>query len=69
MACCILHNWILQNGGLDELVYSEQCWVDEYPRSVGRVQRDLRKEQREMLQYRDNLARRMWGNRNNVRHG
>ena len=45
IACCILHNWILQNGGPDELVYSEQSWADNYPRSTGRVQRDLRDEQ------------------------
>ena len=44
IACCILHNWILLNGGPDELVYSEQNWFEQYPRSAGRVQRDLREE-------------------------
>lgn len=69
IACCILHNWILQNGGPDELVYSERRWFENYPRSPGRVQRDLREEQREVLRDRDNMARRMWRNRHNVRHG
>ena len=69
IACCILHNWILQNGGPDELVYSEQSWFENYPRTAGRVQRDLREEQREVLRDRDAIANSMWRNRNNVRHG
>lgn len=68
-ACCILHNWILLNGGPDELVYSEQNWFEQYPRSAGRVQRDLREEQREVLRDRDTMAANMWRNRHNVRRG
>ena len=69
IACCILHNWKLLNGGPDELVYSEQNWFEQYPRSAGRVQRDLREEQREVLRDRDAMAANMWRNRHNVRRG
>lgn len=69
IACCILHNWILLKGGPDELVYSEQNWFDHYPRSAGRVQRDLHEEQRQVLQERDTMADSMWRNRHNVSRG
>lgn len=65
IACCILHNWILQNGGADRFVYSEELWRQLYPRS-NRFRQDTRTEQRQMTQLRDNIANRMFENRHLV---
>ncbi|WVZ77855.1 hypothetical protein U9M48_025668, partial [Paspalum notatum var. saurae] len=62
IACCILHNWILQNGGPDRFVYSEELWKQLYPRS-NHFRQDSRTEQRQMTQLRDTIAARMFENR------
>lgn len=65
IACCILHNWILQNGGPDQFVYSEELWRQLYPRS-NRFCHDTRAEQRQMTQLRDVIANRMFENRHSI---
>ena len=65
IACCILHNWILQNGGPDRFVYSEELWKQLYPRS-NRFRQDSRTEQRQMTQLGDTIAARMFENRHLV---
>uniref|UniRef100_A0A0A9BJ35 DDE Tnp4 domain-containing protein n=1 Tax=Arundo donax TaxID=35708 RepID=A0A0A9BJ35_ARUDO len=65
IACCILHNWILQNGGADQFVYTEQLWRQLYPRS-NRFRQHTGAEQRQMTQLGDVIANNMFENRHLV---
>lgn len=65
IACCILHNWILQSGGADQFVYTEQLWRELYPRS-NRFCQHTGAEQRQMTQLRDIIANKMFENRHLV---
>ncbi|KAM0913261.1 hypothetical protein ACQ4PT_012277 [Festuca glaucescens] len=58
VACCALHNWILENGP-DKYVVDEAMWYDNLPRSSGRV-RDREADIREWATKRDLLAQQMW---------
>jgi hypothetical protein len=58
VACCALHNWILENGP-DEYVVDEETWYANLPRSSGRV-RDREADIREWAAKRDSLAQQMW---------
>jgi len=33
IACCVLHNWILDNGP-DDIIYDEELWYNTLPRST-----------------------------------
>ncbi|XP_040380787.1 protein ALP1-like [Oryza brachyantha] len=64
LACCILHNWILQYGN-DEFVPLEDGWnpsddEEDYPD-------ELDQDNRSMVQIRDDLASDMWDNRGSSR--
>ncbi|CAL5095669.1 unnamed protein product [Urochloa decumbens] len=61
VACCALHNWILENGP-DEYVWDESTWYSHLPRSSGRV-RDRDADVREWAAKRDLLAQQMWDER------
>lgn len=58
LACCALHNWILEDGD-DEYVYDEESWFRTLPRSNRRY-RDIRAESRAWVLKRDHIARSMW---------
>ncbi|KAM0891937.1 hypothetical protein ACQ4PT_026099 [Festuca glaucescens] len=58
VACCALHNWMLENGP-DEYVVDEATWYANLPRSNGRV-RDREADIREWAAKRDLLAQQMW---------
>ena len=47
IACCVLHNWILDNGP-DAIIYDEEIWYNTLPRSA-RVARDQDAENREWV--------------------
>ncbi|KAL6899879.1 hypothetical protein ACP4OV_006537 [Aristida adscensionis] len=58
LACCALHNWILEDGD-DEYVYDDESWYRALPRSR-RKYRDIRAESRAWILKRDQIARSMW---------
>ncbi|KAL6647543.1 hypothetical protein ACP70R_014980 [Stipagrostis hirtigluma subsp. patula] len=58
VACCALHNWILEDGD-DEYVYDDASWYTALPRS-NRTYRDIRTESRAWVMKRDQIARIMW---------
>lgn len=64
VACCALHNWILENG-LDELVFDEATWYLHLPRSSNRVS-DREPDVREWDAKHDSLAQQMWNDRLSV---
>lgn len=58
LACCGLHNWILEDGD-DDYVYDDESWYRALPRS-NRTYRDIRAESRAWVLKRDQIARSMW---------
>jgi hypothetical protein len=58
VACCALHNWILENG-TDEYVVDEATWYANLPRSSGHI-RDREADIREWAAKRDLIAQQMW---------
>lgn len=58
IACCVVHNWILDNGP-DNIVYDEAHWYTSLPRSA-RVATDQSGENMQWVAKRDNLANLMW---------
>lgn len=58
IACCALHNWILENGD-DEYVYDDDSWYRVLPRS-NRVYRDIREENAAWVLKRDQIAQALW---------
>jgi hypothetical protein len=66
IACCALHNWILDDGA-DEFIYDEPTWYGHLPRSRNRVT-DREADVREWATKRDSIAQQMWNDRlnNNV---
>lgn len=58
MACCALHNWILQDGP-DEYVYDDAARYTTLPRSV-RNRSDVHQENVAWVNKRDGMAQRMW---------
>ncbi|XP_020266423.1 protein ALP1-like [Asparagus officinalis] len=58
LCCCILHNFVITNGG-DELILSEEEWVNQNLSQVGRSVREQRDETREWLQKRELIAEEM----------
>lgn len=64
IACCALHNWILENGS-DEFVNDEKTWYARLPRSSNRVS-DQGDDVREWAAKRDNIAQQMWNDRHNA---
>jgi hypothetical protein len=58
MACCALHNWILEDGP-DEYVYDDQAWYAALPRSI-RSRSDQYQENLAWANKREELARTMW---------
>ena len=58
MACCALHNWILQDGP-DDYVYDDAAWYTTLPRSI-RNRTDMRQENVAWARKRDDMAQRMW---------
>jgi hypothetical protein len=63
LACCILHNWILDHG-VDEVVPSELSWVPNDNLTDCGVQLD---DNAAWAQTRDEWANHMWANRGNSR--
>jgi hypothetical protein len=63
LACCILHNWILQFG-MDDHVPLESDWNSD---SDDEEPDDLDEDNRGMAQIRDDLAGAMWNNRGSSR--
>ncbi|WVZ78615.1 hypothetical protein U9M48_026298, partial [Paspalum notatum var. saurae] len=61
IACCAVHNWILDNGP-DELVLDEATWYSQLPRSANRVS-DYDGDVREWALKRDLIAQQMWNDR------
>lgn len=59
LACCGLHNWILEHAAADEYVYDEESWYRALPRS-NRTYRDIRAESQAWVLKRDQIARSMW---------
>jgi hypothetical protein len=64
IACCALHNWILDDGH-DEFVSDEDTWYARLPRSSNRVT-DKGADVREWAAKRDDIANQMWNDRNNI---
>ncbi|XP_015612211.1 protein ALP1-like isoform X2 [Oryza sativa Japonica Group] len=58
IACCVLHNWILDNGP-DNIIYDEARWYSKLPRSA-RVATDYGEEHQQWVEFRENLANIMW---------
>ena len=58
IACCVLHNWILDNGP-DDIIYDEELWYNTLPKST-RVAIDQGVENRQWVAKRDELANLMW---------
>ncbi|WVZ57253.1 LOW QUALITY PROTEIN: hypothetical protein U9M48_007658 [Paspalum notatum var. saurae] len=58
IACCAVHNWILDNGP-DEIIYDEELWYNTLPRSA-RIAKDQGIENRRWVAKRDDLANLMW---------
>jgi hypothetical protein len=58
LACCVLHNWILEDGD-DEYVYDDESWYKALPRS-NRKYCDIRAESRAWVLKRDQIAHSMW---------
>lgn len=58
IACCVLHNWILDNGP-DNIIYDEARWYSKLPRSA-RVATDYGEEHQQWIEFRENLANIMW---------
>ncbi|KAL6638731.1 hypothetical protein ACP70R_023590 [Stipagrostis hirtigluma subsp. patula] len=54
IACCVLHNWILDNGP-DNIVYDEARWYSSLPRS-SRIASDQGEDNRQWVAKRDHLA-------------
>ncbi|XP_066376703.1 protein ALP1-like [Miscanthus floridulus] len=63
IACCALHNWILDDGP-DEFIYDEPTWYNHLPRSKNRVS-DRQADVREWAVKRDSIAQQMWNDRFN----
>ncbi|WVZ88469.1 LOW QUALITY PROTEIN: hypothetical protein U9M48_034989 [Paspalum notatum var. saurae] len=63
IACCALHNWILDNGP-DEFIYDEPTWYDHLPRSKNRVS-DREADVREWAAKRDAIAQQIIATKNN----
>lgn len=61
IACCVIHNWILDNGP-DEFVDDEPTWYNHLPRSSNRVS-DRESDVREWAAKRDLIAQQMWNDR------
>lgn len=61
IACCALHNWILENGQ-DEYVSDEATWYSHLPRSRNRVS-DREDDVLDWAIKRDNIANQMWNDR------
>ena len=59
MTCCILHNFILSHG-YDEFVPSEDDWLAQT--KEGRTQREIREENNDWVQFREQIAQQMWEN-------
>ncbi|WVZ98820.1 hypothetical protein U9M48_044201 [Paspalum notatum var. saurae] len=59
VACCAIHNWILDNGP-DEFVLDEATWYSHLPRSRNRVS-DYEADIREWAVKRDLIAQQMMG--------
>jgi hypothetical protein len=60
LACCILHNWIL-NYGVDEVVPLEEAWA---PNSIGSNVGGVQVEDNsDWASIRDEIANLMWANR------
>jgi hypothetical protein len=58
IACCVLHNWILDNGP-DNIIYDEDRWFRRLPRSA-RVATDQDEEHKQWVAFRNNLSNTMW---------
>lgn len=58
IACCVLHNWILDNGP-DNIIYDEDRWFSNLPRSA-RTATDQATENTQWAAKRDDLANLMW---------
>jgi len=63
IACCALHNWILDDGP-DEFRYDEPTWYNHLPRSKNRVS-DRQADVREWAAKHDSIAQQMWNDRFN----
>jgi hypothetical protein len=61
IACAALHNWILEDGP-DEYVYDDVAWYVALPRST-RNHSDMRRENPEWSNKRDEIANKMWEDR------
>lgn len=58
MACCALHNWIIEDGP-DVYVYDDVAWYAALPRSV-RNRTDMHQENLAWAKKRDDTAKKMW---------
>ena len=58
MACCALHNWILEDGP-DEYVYDDVAWYTALPRST-RSRSDMHQENVAWANKREEMANKMW---------
>ena len=62
VACCIIHNWVIQDGG-DELIMPEHNWIPTYNHassSSGQA-----REHAFMVNFRQQIANHMWEDRQN----
>jgi hypothetical protein len=58
LACCTLHNFILENGP-DIYVYDDATWLENLPRST-RTHVDMQIDNQQWGSMRDELAQKMW---------
>ncbi len=58
IACCVLHNWILDSGP-DNIIYDEDRWFRRLPR-LARVATDQDEEHKQWVAFRNNLSNTMW---------
>ena len=58
LACCTLHDFILDNGP-DIYVYDDETWYQNLPRS-NRSRADMLQDNQQWAHMRDELAQKMW---------
>ncbi|WVZ50451.1 hypothetical protein U9M48_001702 [Paspalum notatum var. saurae] len=62
VACCIIHNWVIQDGS-DEFIIPEQNWMPTYSHASSSSGQE--REHTFMVNFRQEIANRMWEDRQN----
>ena len=61
VACCIIHNWVIQDGG-DELIIDENNWI---PLTYASTSSGQARDHEFMVNFRQQIANHMWEDRQN----